>query len=461
MKSIINMKAVLKMKKTDVAIIGAATSGAYLAKLLSEKGISVTVIEKDAKEKVGSKYDIMHIETKEFDRFGIPRPVQGDAAWAFEFSREQTADPMDKYPKESCNPKVGLHMHEYTVRLNEWAESFGAEIEYEAQFKEFVLTDGKIVGLKYKKRGRIHRLDASVVVDCSGIPAVGRRSLPDGYGIERFALQGDDMFYVVLRYVKILKEEDKVTDYSRGWPFYKSWIAPCQDPDGAIVGIGACHSFERCDEVYREMLKTVTLPAHKLNYIEKGYTPYRRPPYNFVADGFVVSGDAACLTKPINGEGVTSSMVHLTIVADVVAEALKNGDTSKKALWKINTEYNKAQGADFSFLRALLTGVVNAASLEEFEYAFESGMVSEELLSSVGGGDDGPAPTVLLNAAYQMVSGIATGKVSKKTVSAAIQALKNAGEVKDLYLAFPETPENYARWCLKADNIWKTIGKLK
>ncbi|MBQ6019245.1 MAG: FAD-dependent monooxygenase [Clostridia bacterium] len=450
------------MKQTDVAIIGAATSGSYLAKLLAEKGLSVTVIEKAPKEMVGSKYDIVHIETKEFERFGIPRPAQGDASWAFEFSREQTADPMNRYPKEGYNPKVGLHMHEYTVLMNEWAESSGAKIIYEAQFKEFILTDGKITGLKYKKRGRLNSLDASVVVDCSGIPAVGRRSLPDGYGVEKFALQGDDMFYVVLRYVKIKNEADKVTDYSRGWPFYKSWIAPCQDPEGAIVGIGACHSFEHCDEVYAEMLKTVELPEHELNYIEKGFTPYRRPPYSFVADNFVVSGDAACLTKPMNGEGVTSSMVHLGIAADVIDQALRTGDTSKKALWKINTEYNRIQGADFSFLRALLTGVVNAATLEEFEYAFESGMISDELLSSVtAGGDFDPAARVLLNAAYHMITGIASGKVSKKTVGAALDALKNGGEVKELYLAFPEDPEQYARWCMKAENLWKKIGKLK
>ena len=261
---------------------------------------------------------------------------------------------------------------------------------------------------------------------------------------------------------KILNEEDKVTEYSRGWPFYKSWIAPCQDPDGAIVGIGACHSFEHCDEVYNEMLSTVTLPAHELNYIEKGFTPYRRPPYTFVADNFVVSGDAACLTKPINGEGVTSSMVHLGIVSEVIAESLKNGDTSKKGLWKINTEYNKVQGADFSFMRALLTGVINAAKLEEFEYAFESGMISDELLSSgTEGGEFDPATSVMLNAVFRMISGIVTGKVSKKTVSAALQALKNAAEIKELYLAFPEEAENYARWCMKADKLWKRIGKLR
>ena len=147
---------------------------------------------------------------------------------------------------------------------------------------------------------------------------------------------------------------------------------------------------------------------------------------------------------------------------DVLEDALKSGDTSKKALWKINTEYNKAQGADFSFMRALLTGVVNAASLDEFEYAFESGMISDELLSAgAEGGEFAPALKVLLNAAYQMVSGIATGKVSKETVLSAVNALRNAAEIKDLYLSFPESPENYARWCLEADKLWKKIGKLK
>ena len=441
--------------KTNVAVIGAGTSGSYIAKLMSEKGFDVRVIDLLPKEKIGTKYDIFHIEEKEFSALDIPRPERGDRSWAFEFSENLTADPKNLYPKRAENPVVGLHMHEYTAFMNEWAASFGAGFIYEAAFDGFILDDGVIRGLRYKKDGGTHELFADVVVDCSGIGAAGRRCLPSSYGPERFSLSGEDMFYVILRYVKLLDKKDHVKG-SCGWPFFKSWIAPCADPEGAIIGIGACHSFEYAEEMYSKMLEHIKLPEHEVIKIEKGRTPYTRPPYSFVGDNFVVSGDAACLTKSLNGEGVTSSMYQLRIVSDVFSDALRRGDTSKRALWPINVGYNRTQGAEFASLRALLVGVVNAASLDEFEYAFESGMITDEL---IGGGDLGAKD--VLSAALKLLSGIAKGRVSLSTMAAAAKALSDSSSVRDHYLSFPEDPALFYPWCVKADRLWRKIGKIK
>jgi flavin-dependent dehydrogenase len=54
-------------------------------------------------------------------------------------------------------------------------------------------------------------------------------------------------------------------------------------------------------------VKQVKLPAAKLDKIEKGFTPYHRAPYSLVTDGFICMGDAACMTKPYSGEGITAS----------------------------------------------------------------------------------------------------------------------------------------------------------
>ena len=445
----------------DVVIIGAGTSGAYLARKLAERGHRVLAVDKCTKDRIGTKYDIFHIEEKEFGRFGLPRPVRGDPEWAFEFTDNYTADPMNLYPKLAKNPVVGLHMHAYTVRLNEWAEEAGAEFLYGAAFEDFLWEDGKIRGVICGRDGKAETLSARVVADCSGMFTNVRTKLPDDCPVENFTLGDEDMFYVILRYVRLLREADYRTG-SCGWPFFKSWIAPCEDPTGAIVGIGACHSYDYADGVYAEMLRHIELPPHEPVRIEKGCTPYTRPPYSFVTDNFVVSGDAACLTKPINGEGVTSSMAHLEIVAKVLDRRLRTNRTAKEDLWEINVKYNLAQGADFAFTRVLLTGVVNAASFDEFEYAFESGLISDELMDGMNAG---PAfrlpPTFLPKAAATFAKGVRTGRISKNTIKEAVRAFTMATAMKKQYLQFPADPAGFADWCKNTTMMWDYVGKIR
>ena len=95
------------MKKYDVAVIGGATSGSFFARKMAEKGYNVLVIDRNPLEKIGTRYDIFHIGRKEFERFGIPRPVKGDKEWAFEFETNYTAAPSGKYPIKTFDP-LGL-----------------------------------------------------------------------------------------------------------------------------------------------------------------------------------------------------------------------------------------------------------------------------------------------------------------------------------------------------------------
>ena len=447
------------MKSYDLIVIGAGTSGAYLAQRMARRGHRVLVLEQASKETVGTKYDIFHIEQREFSRLEIPRPKGGDAAWAFEFEKNYNADPLTKFPKCQMNPMVGLHMHAYTLLLDELAQHAGAEIRYGARFTDFLFDDGgKICGVKATENGEDTAYSARIVADCSGMAAAGRTKLPADYGVETAKLTDEDMFYVVLRYVTLNDPKDYL-DGSTFWAYYKSWIAPCADPHGAIIGIGACHSFDYAEQVFAEMEQTVPLPDYTLDHIERGRTPYTRSPYSMVGDNFLVSGDAGNLTKSVNGEGVTSSMVQLQIATEVLDRALKLGDTSRRALWDINRKYNRTQGAEFAMLRALLVGVVNAANFDEFQYAFESGIISDELLNAMNGA---PLPAArVFDAIKGFAGGVAKKRIRTSTVKAAFAALKNAVAISDHYKHFPETPEGFEQWCAKADALYQKIGKIR
>lgn len=447
--------------KYDVAIVGGATSGSFFARRMAEQGFSVVVIDASSEEKIGSKYDIFHVCKRDFDNFGLPLPAKEDGTWAFEFSEGLTSSPFNNFPKTTYDTVVGMHMHEYVLKMNKWAKEKGAEFIYGAKYSSPIFQNGRISGVNYIKDGEEHKIFAKVTVDCSGMGAYVRTSLPDGYGVENFSLGGNDMFYVVLRYVSLLNEKDYLTG-SSGWPFYKSWIAPQHDPHGAILGIGACNSFDYAEEIYSRFENTIELPEHELQYFERGTTPYCRCPYSFVADNFIATGDAACLTKPLNGEGVTSSMVHMEIAAKVLGKALKKKRTGKENLWEINTLYNKAQGADFCFLRAVLTKAVNAKA-EEWEYFFENDIIfSEPLMNSVSTGEEIPlTPDVIGDMVKNIAKGMKKGIITKETVKTVGFGVVLAIELKNHYLKFPESPESFDKWCKKADRLWAKVGKMQ
>lgn len=445
----------------DVLIVGGATSGSFFARRMAEQGFSVAVIDSSDEERIGSKYDIFHVCKRDFESFSLPLPSKEDGTWAFEFSEGLTCSPFDNYPKTTYDTVIGMHMHEYVLKMNRWAKEKGAQFIYGARFCAPVFNNGRIAGVRYIKDGKENEILARTVVDCSGMGGVVRTSLPDGYGVENFRLGGNDMFYVVLRYVKLLNEKDYLKG-SCGWPFYKTWIAPQHDPHGAILGIGACNSFGYAEEIYKKFEENIPLPEYELQYFERGTTPYCRCPYSFVADNFIATGDAACLTKPLNGEGVTSSMVHMEIAARVLGRALKKGRTGKEELWSINTLYNKAQGADFCFLRTVLTKAVNAKA-EEWEYFFQNDIIfSEPLMNSVSTGGEIPLTPDVIGAMLKNIArGVKEGIITKETLKAVGSGVILAISIKNHYLNFPETPDGFREWCKKADKLWQRIGKMQ
>lgn len=439
------------MKKYDIVIIGAATSGAYFAAKMAKKGFSVKMIERLSEEKLGTRMDIFHVSRTDLNTFDMPAVSQGDEAWAFEFTDNHFSSPSDKYSVPTTCETVGLHMHAYVALMVKKALDAGAEIEYNASFSGFILEDGKVAGVKYTHDGEEKELCAKVVVDCSGSAAVGRRALPDWSIVERFALTPDDMFYVLLRYVKF--REEKINTF---WLHAKSWYAPfSMDSHEKIIGTGATHSYARARETAAKLDKASLKGDYELVRTEVGTTPYRRPPYSLVDDNFIVTGDAGCLTKPDCGEGVTSSMVMMDIAADVLGKALERGDTSREALWDINVRYNQVQGADFCLVRAFLTRVIKAKD-EELEYCFSKGIIFNSKF--LDGGKINPLDIV--STLGGVMKGVGRKHISGKTIRQVLAGAALGIELKNHYLAYPDNPGALPVWCAKADKLWKKVGPV-
>ena len=338
-----------------------------------------------------------------------------------------------------------MHLPLFIKRLRKKAIENGVEFKFEQCFESLIYNEeGKINGIKTKQGLEIR---ARLVVDASGIPSVVRRQVQDPY-MENFEIGPRDKFYVLLKYVKLKDENIKVVD-STSWQYYKGWIAPQHSEGGAIIGVGANLSYDYARICMQRFEDSIPLPEYELQYEEMGCTPYRRPPYSFVSDGFLVIGDAACLTKPFNGEGIPSAWVQCTPAAKIVSEALKdNKYPTKEALWEINTLYQRNEGAEYASLRPLLIGVVDMTKKDN-DYMFKKGIYFRS--------DDEEEHGSLIG---NLIKGVLKKEFSLYAFRSLLDGFSKANKIKKLYQKYPSDPKDYKKWEKKANKLWNKIGSM-
>jgi flavin-dependent dehydrogenase len=455
-------KGVNMKNNYDVLVVGAGTAGIFFAKRMAEQGFSVLVVDSVAKEKLRPEPDVFHIDKDYFAKYNIPEPKQGDEDFLTVFEYGTFKSALNNYPKRVDYPFTVLRLPKFIQRIITWAEGFGVEFAYETAFKDFVFDEkGRINGAVVLNDGALISITARLVADCSGIPSVARRKLPATSPVENFEIGPNDKFYVTINYVKIKNREDYING-NTGWAYYKAWTAPALTEDTAIFGCGANFSFEYVEKWRERFHKVVKLPEHEILYTERGATPFRRPPYSFVDDGFVCLGDSACLTKPFSGEGVASGWNQCEIAALVAGTVLKDGAyPAKEQLWDINKQYHGTQGADFAYILATVINAVDC-SPEENDYEFKKGIVfSEKAMTKMNinfNADMSAGDSLTL--AFKVLGGVFNGNIKLKTVKGLLKGVSCAGKLKKLYKKFPATLKGYEKWCAKASKLWTKVGNF-
>ena len=450
------------MKKYDVFVVGASTTGCWFAHKMAEQGFKVLVIEKNLPDYVSREYDVFHMGKADMERFDLIIPEEGSPLREFSFAHSTMVSPFGNYPKACAEaPVIGLHKHDYIMMMADRAKLAGAEIIYGASFTDFIYENGKIVGAKYKTEDGECEAYARIVADCSGIPAVARTKLPDTSVVGNFKLTNKDILYVVLYYAEYLKNDFNPRELDGFFMQYKSWSAPSDNPNGAIFGIGAFYGYAYAEEIFKEdFMKNVSFPEYKVERVEKGMTPYHISAYSLVDDGFIALGDAACHTKPTCGEGCTSSLVAGEIAVEVISNLLKSDKyLTKERMWSINKRYMNAQGKDFDSMRPLLMGIISM-DYDEAEYLFKNDvMFSEKILGGMGTGlelglDD------ITDIVKGIVNGVAKKDLKPSTIAKLVRGLLYSTKVGELYDNYPAHYEDFSEWKEKADKLWEEIGPV-
>jgi flavin-dependent dehydrogenase len=435
---------------TDVLVIGGCTAGLYFAGLMAKQGYRTVVCDLSDETKLGDQYDIIHVGQEQFARFGLHEPRPGDDEYVANFTHSILRSALNKWPKNGYARVLVLRRALLMRRLAGWAREQGAEVLFNTPFKKPLFdAGGRLAGAELDQSGKTLEVRARLCADASGIPAVLRTSLPAGYGTENFVTGGRDQFYVVLRYVNLKNPERDAVEITTTWPYYKTWLAPQHKKGGAIMGIGANLSFEYAERCFRRFAAKNYLPEYEEDHIERGSTPYRRPPYSFAADGFIALGSAACISNPWSGEGVPYGWLLCSIAAGEAASAMKNGAyPTREALWKVNVRYVREQGALFARNLAMLAGAVRCTP-EENDYEFSKSIIFEDDREKGKG-----------NLVLKLLGALAAGGISGSALGRLISAAGTGGRIYSHYMAFPENPALFEAWTRKADLLWKKAGSM-
>ncbi|TXT64974.1 MAG: hypothetical protein BAJALOKI1v1_490001 [Promethearchaeota archaeon] len=258
-------------------------------------------------------------------------------------------------------------------------------LEFSTTFEKLLFQNNNIVGIKASKNGILKEYYAKLIVDASGTNEVIRTTLLTNYGIETFSLGPYDVMYVLLQYIKWTDPHLSHPETDTSYNFWVVWLGPSLSKEEAILGVGQPGSFENARLAREDFLNQIELPPYEIIKEERGYTPYRRPPYSLVADGFLCIGDAATITYPFSGHGVTATWMLDIIAAEIIDRELqKGGYLPQDRLWDINVEYFRDQGAKFAGLLTQLSGILNF-SKKEWNYFLKKGLIYKT-------GEDGELP---------------------------------------------------------------------
>jgi len=440
----------------DIVVVGAGPAGLYFSWKMAEKGFSVVVIEK--RKDIGHHIDGFHFDSNKFEKFGIPEPDKNSQEFVTLKLHGNNRSPFGNYPKDVKYPYHVLRLPFYLKRLAGYAENAGVKIILDADYSGLIIEEGKVIGIHAESADTMLEIHGKLTVDASGINAVVRRSLPDTYGMEKFPVAEDELFYVILKYIKWATEE---TLEDEGWTFYKTWIAPSPEGD-AILGIGQPLSYENGEYVMEKFLEIIKLPPYEILKEERGSTPYRRPPFSLVADNYLSLGDSACLTKPFSGEGITSGYTAAKIAIDVVERALKSGDLSRETLWEINVRYFRDQGAKFAGLLAQIPAAANV-TMKENEYLFKKDVIfSATDFTSMHENFELKLPTSkIIRIAAVLIWGVMTGRYSIKNLKSLLGGMSISGKIREHYEKYPENPEIFEEWKNKANELWSQLPKMQ
>jgi digeranylgeranylglycerophospholipid reductase len=318
--------------KYDVLVIGGGPAGAIAAKNAVEKGLSACIVEK--RPAIGAPVRCAEGIGKE----ALHEFIDPDPRWiSAEMTGASIVAPdgfLMKLESELAGNKVGyiLDRKIFDRELVWKAAEAGADVAVKTRASAPILEKGCVKGAKVECCGQVTSVTADIVIAADGVESKFSRWC----GIDTTVPLREIMSSVQYVMADIDIDAHSTVFYlgNEVAPEGYLWVFP-KGRRSANVGIGI--SGKKSGEGHRakdylDRFVKKTFPQGKqIEYIAGGVSVCR-PLDCTVADGLIITGDAARVVDPLTGGGIYNSMYTGKLAADVAAECIGKGNVTKTAL---------------------------------------------------------------------------------------------------------------------------------
>jgi len=318
--------------KYDVLIIGGGPAGAFAAKTAVEKGLSACLVEK--RPAIGAPVRCAEGIGKE----ALHEFMDPDPKWiSAEMTGASIVAPdgfLMKLESGLAGNKVGYILdRKFFDRELVWkAAEAGADIAVKTRASAPIMENGFVKGAKIECCGTVKNVTADVVIAADGVESKFSRWC----GIDTTVPVSEIMSSVQYVMADIDIDTHSTVFYlgNEIAPQGYLWIFP-KGERCANVGIGISGKKSREGHRAKDYLDRFvkkTFPHGKSIECIAGGVSVCRPLDCTVADGLMITGDAARVVDPLTGGGIYNSMYTGRLAAQVAAECIGKGDVSKKEL---------------------------------------------------------------------------------------------------------------------------------
>jgi len=322
----------------DAIVIGAGPAGTACAKKLAEAGLSVKVYDKRAE--IGSPKRCGEGLSEASQQFVGKIP---DRCIAQKIKGARLYAPDGRF-LDAILTEGGfvLERKVFDKWLAEEAIKAGAAVQSNTFISGLLKDDrGFYTGIKGEFMGNAFEEKARIVVCATGAESPLRNQV---LGVFSKINLVDTCVQYEMTNVDMVP--DLIHIYLSGVlaPRGYVWLFP-KGEHRANVGLGIVPQEKKPGVYMAEFMKLhPEISKGSIIEVNAGCVPVGGMVKDMVANGFVLCGEAANHVNPIHGGGIKEAVISGQMAAGVIAQCLKKGDVSKKALSKYNDDWWELRG---------------------------------------------------------------------------------------------------------------------